>query len=128
MVEENIRIIDDRVYELTGTCDPTVCDAWCCRHVQFLIDKVNDDDKAFFERHGFIVLDEGAQLRILADADCRNLDTLMLRCKEYDRRPSACRLFADRNDLHFRPPDCTLRWHELHGRRADVILSRRLKE
>lgn len=127
MENENIRIIEGRVFELRGQCDPKVCDAWCCRHVQFLVDKVNDDDKAFFEKHGFTVLDEGRQLRILADQDCRNLDTLRLSCKEYERRPSACRLFADRNDLPFRPSECTLRWHELYGRRADVILSRSLK-
>lgn len=129
MVEkENIRVIGERVYELRGECTPDACDLYCCRHAQFLIDKVHDDDKKYFEGHGFTVIEEGQKLRVLVKKDCDYLDIPNCKCGIYQDRPTVCQMFADRNDLPFRPTDCSLKWHELRGRRADVILSRRRKE
>jgi len=45
----------------------------------------------------------------------------------YHTRPRACYMFADRDDLVFRPPLCTLKWKEIKGRKADLII-RKMRE
>jgi len=123
---EFFRLVNGQVFQLKGSCQPEKCDAFCCRRVQFVVKKVFDDDNDTFRRHGFEVIDECGQLRVIVEKDCLMLDTQHLRCKDYPNRPTACKVYAKRRGI-LSSPHCMLEWVFISGRKADVIRSRMLR-
>lgn len=126
-MDEQFRVIDGVLHELIGKCDPSKCDAWCCRHLHFVVPKMSPDSAEYFRLHGCEVVESGNELHVLVEKDCPHLDTQHLTCKIYDTRPSACQKYASREGDVFKSEYCGLHWKPIHGRRAQVIMSRMRK-
>lgn len=127
MSENNYRIIDSKLHELKGICDTSRCDAWCCRHMLFKAKKVNIDDDEYFRFHDCEIIERGDNLFVFVPKDCGLLDKHSLRCKGYSNRPRVCMRYAMQSTDLFKSEHCGLRWVPVHGRKAQVIMSKMRK-
>jgi len=123
-MDERHRVIGNSICELVGSCDPSLCDAWCCRHMVFTIDKHDPDDARYFNVHGCVAVERGDKLLVLVPKVCDGLDLKHLTCKIYGTRPAICQRYACHPDHRFKSEYCSLRWKLLHGREAQVALSK----
>jgi Fe-S-cluster containining protein len=129
LMDGKYRVIRDIVHELTGRCDSSsnLCHAWCCRHMVFAIDKHDYDDDRYFTLHGCVAVERDDKIIVLVPAVCSALDEKLLTCKVYGTRPAICQKYAQHSDHRFKSEYCTLRWKPLHGREAQIALSKMRK-
>jgi len=124
---EGFRLVDGQLYELQGSCNPKGCGAWCCRNMLFKAKKVNIDDVEYFRLHDCEVVERGDDLFVFVPQDCRLLDKHSLTCNGYENRPRACLKYAMKATDLFKSDKCTLRWAPVHGRKAQIIMSKMRK-
>lgn len=121
---EGYRIIDGRLHQMSGSCQPTMCNAWCCNGMLFHAPKINPDDADYYRAHGCGVTERGNDLLIFVLRQCNNLNDSTKRCKIYGNRPSVCRKYAMRRDSVYHSDHCTLEWKPVTGRKAQIIMKR----
>jgi len=120
------RLIGGKVYKLVGTCNPNVCEAWCCRYIVARVPKNNPDDAAYFSAHGIDVMPAGKEIVLKIPSKCFHLrfDNM---CAIYGERFSVCRKYARKKLDVFQSSKCGLQWVEVFGREAQVAISRKIK-
>jgi Fe-S-cluster containining protein len=126
-MEQSIyRIIDTKVYKLSGTCDPRRCGAFCCRFSQMKVKNITRDEREYFIHHGCEIKDQGNLAHVLMPTPCTKLDTESqppgMSCTIYETRPQICRKYARMPTELFFSPECMLFWKELTGREAQVAI------
>lgn len=121
------RVIGNTVHELTGECSPSLCHAWCCCHMVFAVEKKDFDDDRYFTLHGCVAVERDEKIIVLVPAICSALDMNHLTCKVYGTRPAICQKYAHHPEHRFKSEYCSLRWKPLHGREAQIALSKMRK-
>jgi Fe-S-cluster containining protein len=90
----------------------------------FAVDKKDLDDVRYFSLHGCNVVEKDERIIVLVPAVCSALDEKQLTCKVYGTRPSICQKYAHHPDHQYKSDYCSLRWKPLHGREAQIALSK----
>jgi len=127
-MEQSIhRIIDGKVFRLTGTCNPKDgCQAYCCKVSQMKVKNIMQDEREYFLLHRCQILEKGDTAHVLMPTPCTKLGADLL-CTSYDSRPMICRKYARTPGELFYSPACTLFWKEVTGREAQVAMMKAKK-
>lgn len=119
------RIIDNRVFKLSGICNPRRCNAYCCRFSQMKVKNITQDERDYFTHHGCEIKDQGNLAHVLMPTPCMKLAGT--NCTVYEDRPQICRKYARLPTELFFSPECTLFWKEVTGREAQVAIMKSKK-
>jgi Fe-S-cluster containining protein len=126
MAQDIYRIIDSRVYKLSGICDPRRCGTFCCRFSQMKVKNITQDEREYFTHHGCEIRDQGNLAHMLMPTPCTKLGAEM-ECTVYETRPQICRKYARMPTELFFSPECTLFWKEVTGREAQIAIMKAKK-